>query len=67
MWSTISARMAEILVGLFVAGLMVGLLVPALGRAIGPATAFAIALLCVTGVLWLARVTRRRDAARRGR
>lgn len=67
MWSTISARMAEILVGLFVAGLMVGLLVPALGRAIGPATAFAIALLCVTGVLWLARVTRRRGAARRGR
>ena len=66
MWSTLSARLAEIFVGLFLAGLVMGLLVPALGRAIGPAVAFAIALLCVTGVLWLARLTRRRGAARRG-
>jgi divalent metal cation (Fe/Co/Zn/Cd) transporter len=62
MWSTLSARLAEILVGLFLAGLVVGLLVPALGRAIGPATAFAVALLCVTGVVWLARVARSRGS-----
>ena len=65
MWSTVSARLAEIFVGLFVAGLVVGLLVPALGHAMGPTAALAIALLCVTGVLWLARVTRRRSASRR--
>lgn len=65
MWSALSARLAEAILGLFVAGLVVGLLVPALGQAIGPATALAIALLCVTGVLWLARVIRGRKAVPR--
>jgi hypothetical protein len=65
MWSALSARLAEVIVGLCVAGLVVGLLVPALGRAIGPAIALAIALLCVTGVLWLARVIRRRTSVPR--
>jgi ABC-type dipeptide/oligopeptide/nickel transport system permease subunit len=65
MWSALSARLAEIIVGLFVAGLVVGVLVPALGRAIGPATALAIALLCVTGVLWLARIIRGRTSVSR--
>jgi ABC-type dipeptide/oligopeptide/nickel transport system permease subunit len=64
MWSTLSARIAEILVGLFVAGLVVGLLVPVLGQAMGPAMALAIALLCVSGVLWLARIVRGRSSAR---
>ena len=65
MWSSLSARLAEVFVGLFLAGLIVGLLVPALGRAIGPVTALAIALLCVTGVLWVARLARGR-AGRNG-
>ena len=65
MWSALSARLAEVIVGLFVAGLVVGLLVPALGQAMGPATALAIALLCVTGVLWLARVVRGRKSVPR--
>lgn len=65
MWSALSARLAEIIVGLCAAGVVVGLLVPALGQAMGPATALAIALLCVTGVLWLARVVRRRTSAPR--
>ena len=67
MWSTLSARLAEMLVGLFLAGMVVGLLVPALGQAIGPTTALAIALLCVTGVLWLARVIRGRRSDPRPR
>lgn len=65
MWSALSARLAEIIVGLFVAGLVVGLLVPALGQTLGPAMALAIALLCVTGVLWLARVIRGRKSVPR--
>ena len=62
MWSSRSARLAEVFVGLFLAGLIVGLLVPALGGIIGPVTALAIALLCVTGVLWVARLARARGA-----
>ena len=65
MWSSLSARLAEVFVGLFVAGLVMGVLVPALGRAIGPAGALAIAVLCVTGALWVARLARSRSGAAR--
>ncbi len=43
----------EIVVGLLLAGLLVGLLVPARPETLGPATALGIAMLCVGGVVLL--------------
>ena len=63
MWSQLSARIVEVFAGLFLAGLVVGLLVPAFGSAIGPGAALAIALFCVTGVLVVSRVIRGRGSS----
>jgi hypothetical protein len=61
MWSSISARLAEAIVGLLVAGVVMALLVTMTGPAAGAAVAVAVSIACVTGVMWVARLVRGRN------
>ena len=60
MWSSISSRLAEALVGLLVAGLVMGLLVPALGSAAGTGLAAFVGISSIAGVMWAAHRVRTR-------
>jgi hypothetical protein len=60
MWSSLSAWVLDVFLGLFLAGLISGLLVPAMGGAAHPTLLFAVAIACVTAVLTLRRRRRRR-------
>jgi hypothetical protein len=60
MWSSISARLAEAIVGLLVAGIVMALLVAGLGPHAGPALALAVAAASIAGVMWIASLLRRR-------
>jgi hypothetical protein len=60
MWSSISARLAEAIVGLLVAGVVMALLVAGLGPDAGPALALAVAAASVAAVIWIASLFRRR-------
>ena len=60
MWSSLSAWVVDVFLGLFLAGLVSGLLVPAMGGAAHPTLLFAVAITCVTAVLILRRRRSRR-------
>lgn len=61
MWSSISARLAEAIVGLLLAGLVMALLVPALGPAAGTGLAAAVGAFSILGVMWVAHLVRGRS------
>lgn len=54
----VSARLAEVLVGLMVAGVLMAILVPALGPAAGRWLAAGVAVVSVAGVMLVARAIR---------
>jgi hypothetical protein len=59
MWARISARLVEVIMGLLLAGVLMALLVPAMGASSGPLLAAGVAGLSVTAVLLVARGVRR--------
>ena len=64
MWSSMSARLAEAIVGLLVAGIVMALLVPALGPDAGTGLAAAVGVLSIAGVMWVAHRVRQRARRR---
>jgi hypothetical protein len=61
MWSAISARLAEAIVGLLIAGVVMALLVPVVGSIASPGLAAAVGVICIAGVMWVAHRLRRRS------
>ena len=61
MWASVSARLAEAIVGLLVAGVVMALLVPVLGAAAGTGLAAVVGVVCIGGVLWVAHRVRGRS------
>lgn len=59
---TLSSMLADVFIGLVVAGAIVGGLVPLLGAAVGPAIALGLALVSVVGALAVGRALRRSKA-----
>jgi protein-S-isoprenylcysteine O-methyltransferase Ste14 len=64
-WTQKSSVIAEAIVGLIVAGVIVALLVPALGRSVGPGLAIGVAAMAVVAAVGIGRMRRRRMADRR--
>jgi protein-S-isoprenylcysteine O-methyltransferase Ste14 len=64
MWTEVSSVIAEAVVGLIVAGVIVAVLVPALGASAGPDLAFGVAAIAVLAIVWIGRARRRRGAGR---
>ena len=61
MWPSVSARLAEAIVGLLVAGVVMALLVPALGAAAGAGLAAVVGVVSIGGVMWVAHRVRGRS------
>lgn len=57
---------ADLMIGVLVAGVVVGALVPVLGAGMGPTGAIGVAVACVAGALVVGRLLRRSPRARGG-
>jgi hypothetical protein len=62
MWTELSSVIAEALVGLLVAGVFVGLLVPAAGASLGPGAALGVAAMAMAAAVAIGRARRRKKA-----
>ena len=63
MSTKVSSILADVVIGLLVAGVLVGGLVPLLGTAVGPVVALELAVVSVVGALAVGRALRRSKAS----
>ena len=59
MLTKISGMVADVAIGLLLAGVLMGVLVPAVGATVGPATALGVAVVSAVGAMAVGHALRR--------